>query len=391
MSDPEPQHDQPLSADAAQPSPSPSAVPQPDQQPIEQEQSQQATLSQQEQQSDSPNPEHPDQEPQQYLPPFQPLFTLVTDTTTGATHHAHVHYIFSDDEPDLLTDALGQYSIQQQQYQIHQQQQQQTASSSSGSTSAKPTPPQPLINDRAILLDLVPKPPADPTTTTTSSSSAAAAAPAYDVAWASSLSADWAVVSAKVSPMSADDNDTDVVPTPARGAADSDGSGLILRIEGVDLTHPPLPPPPAAAVAAPRAVRSKASIDLSSGSSSGVAQPAAQQEDYGAIVEEFDKRMVVLRKVLEAGRERQLKMAVDADGGGRGETGPHEPPAAAAEMPGRPASHTSIGHDHADNAPSGSRRPSNSSGVSGPGQQTGSRGMSAGSGGRDEWEQQPVG
>lgn len=370
MSDSEPQTDQPLSADAAQPSPSPVPVPQPDQQSIEHDPLQQATPLQQ-QQEEATDLEHPDEEHQQALPPFQPLFTLVTDSTTGATHHAHVHYIFSDDEPDLLTDALGQYSIQQQQYHQHQQQHQQTASSSSGSTSAKPIPPQPIINNRAILLDLVPKPPIDPTT----SSTAAAATSGYDVAWASSLSADWAVVSAKVSSMSADDNNnnTDTVPTPAR-SADSDG-GLILRIEGVDLANPP---------PKPRAERSKASIDLSSGSSSGVAQPA-QQEDYGAIVDEFDKRMVVLRKVLDAGRERQLKMAVDAGG----ETGPQEPPAA--EVPGRPASHTSIGHDQPDNGPSGSRRPSNSSGVSGGGQQTGSKRLSGGNGGRAEWEQQPVG
>lgn len=369
MSAPEPQPDQPLSADAAQPSPSPVPVPQPDQQSIEHDHSRQATPSLQLQQEE-PELDHPDQEHQQSLPPFQPLFTLVTDSTTGATHHAHVHYIFSDDEPDLLTDALGQYNIQQQQHHQHQQQQQQTASSSSGSTSAKPSPPQPVPNNRAILLDLVPKPPIDPT----SSSTAAAVPPGYDVAWASSLSADWAVVSAKVSCMSADDNNNiDAVPTPAR-SADSDG-GLMLRIEGVDLANPP---------PKPRAVRSKASIDLSSGSSSGVAQPA-QQEDYGAIVDEFDKRMAVLRKVLEAGRERQLKMAVDASG----ETGPQEPPAA--EVPGRPASHTSVGHDQPDNGPSGSRRPSNSSGVSGVGQQTGSKRLSGGSDGRAEWEQQPVG
>lgn len=364
MSDPDSNPEHALSAEAAQaaplagaaqPSPSPSPAPavQPDQQPVEPEQSQQQPQPPQEYTGlDSPD----QQQQQQPLPPFQPLFTLVTDSTTGATHHAHVHYIFSDDEPDLLTDALGQYSTQ------HQQQQQTTTTSSSGSTSTKPAPP---TTDRAILLDLVPK----PSTGDPSSSSSAAVAPAYDVAWASSLSADWAVVSAKMTPMSADDNDTaDTMATPARGA---DG-GLMLRIEGVDLAHPPRS----------RALHSKASLELSSGSSSGVGQPAAHHEDYGAIVDEFDKRMVVLRKVLEAGRERQLKMA--ADGGA--EAGPSEPPAA--EMPGRSFPQASVGYDQPEARPSGSRQASDGSRGA---QQAGTKRLSGGSGGRAAWEQQPVG
>lgn len=363
MSDPEPTPEQAPSAgaaqaaspaDAAQPSPSPSPspspvpAPPPEQQPIELEQSQHQP------QQDNTGFDIPDQQP---LPPFQPLFTLVTDSTTGATHHARVHYIFSDDEPDLLTDALGQYSSQQQQ---------QTASSSSGSTSAKPAPP---TTDRAILLDLVPKPSANDPSISSSAAAAAAAAPGYEVAWASSLSADWAVVSAKVNPMSADDNDTaDMTTTPARDAH----GALMLRIEGVDLSSP----------APRRTMRSKASAELSSGSSSGVGQPA-HQEEYSAIVDEFDKRMVVLRKVLDAGRERQLKMAVDAGF----DTGAGEPPAA--DMPGRSASHGSIGHDQPEDRPSGLRQTSDGSGT---GQkQIGSKRLSGGSGGRTEWEQQPVG
>ncbi|KAJ4393724.1 hypothetical protein N0V93_002939 [Gnomoniopsis smithogilvyi] len=352
MSDTEPKPEQALSvepaqaaspAGAAQSSPAP--APAPDHQPIELEQSQQQP------QQETTGVESMNQQQQHPLPPFQPLFTLVTDSTTGATHHAHVHYIFSDDEPDLLTDALGQYSTQQQH----------TASSSSGSTSAKPASP---TTNRAILLDLVPKPPMGDPSSSSFAATAATTAPAYDVAWASSLSADWAVVSAKVNPISADDNDSaDVAATPARGA---DGA-LMLRIEGVDLSRPPR-----------RAVRNKASVELSSGSSSGVGQPA-QQEEYGAIVDEFDKRMAVLRKVLDAGRERQMKMAVE----GEAEAGPGEPPGA--ELPG----HGPLGHDHQpESRPSGSRQASDGSGA---GQQTGSKSLSGGSAGRAEWEQQPVG
>lgn len=189
--------------------------------------------------------------------------------------------------------------------------------------------------------------------------------PTYEVAWASSLSADWAIVSAKVSPMSADDNDADT--TPARGA---DGA-LMLRIEGVD--HAARPPR--------RSARSKASLDLSSGSSSGVGQPG-QQEDYGAIVDEFEKRMMVLRRVLDAGRERQVKMAADL---GAAQSGPGETPGA--EGSGHSVSHASVGHKQPEARPSGSRQASNGGDS---GQRAGSKRSSGGSGGRAEWEQQPV-
>lgn len=41
------------------------------------------------------------------LPPqdFKPFFTLIEDADTGDVHHPTVHYVFSDDDPDLLTSA----------------------------------------------------------------------------------------------------------------------------------------------------------------------------------------------------------------------------------------------------------------------------------------------
>jgi len=38
-------------------------------------------------------------------PDFKPFFTLVNDTETGEYHHPTVHYLFSDDDPDILTSA----------------------------------------------------------------------------------------------------------------------------------------------------------------------------------------------------------------------------------------------------------------------------------------------
>lgn len=37
--------------------------------------------------------------------PFQPFFTLVEDANTGEYHHPTVHYIFSDDDTDIVTEA----------------------------------------------------------------------------------------------------------------------------------------------------------------------------------------------------------------------------------------------------------------------------------------------
>ncbi|KAL1305546.1 hypothetical protein AAFC00_007155 [Neodothiora populina] len=39
-------------------------------------------------------------------PDFRPLFTLIEDAETGDHHHPGIHYVFSDDDPALLTTAI---------------------------------------------------------------------------------------------------------------------------------------------------------------------------------------------------------------------------------------------------------------------------------------------
>ncbi|KAI6853666.1 hypothetical protein KC323_g9230 [Hortaea werneckii] len=95
-------------------------------------------------QADHHSPSYP--EPTQassLLPPpdFRPFFTLIEDPETGEHHHPAVHYIFSDDEPESLTDATLMALEQQQQQQ--QQEQEQT-----------PTPQASDVEERFILLDL---------------------------------------------------------------------------------------------------------------------------------------------------------------------------------------------------------------------------------------------
>lgn len=288
-------------------------------------------------------------------PPFQPLFTLVTDTTTRQTHHPRVHYIFADDDPEVLSDALAQYSRHQHQVQQHQlllqkqQQQQRTSPSSSrenirasgsgsgSNLSNRPPPPLPApllpAPPRAVVLDLVPRP--SPTSSDKPDAATAATA-GYDVAWASSLSSDWAVVSAKVGPMSSADATASAPGAQASSPSGSDDGStpaprLMLRIEGMGV-----PPPPAAATGGRRARPSSATAaakkkpSQESMSGSGISGAAASgvmhSQDYGAIVEEFDKRMGMLRKVVDAGMERQARTAAAeaeaGDGDGEVPAGP---------------------------------------------------------------------
>lgn len=249
-------------------------------------------------------------------PPFQPLFTLVTDSITRTTRHPQVHYIFSDDDPQLLTDALADHAHQHQPPSSHD-------SSPNASTSQNPRNP-PLTNpntERAILLDLVPK----TASTSDDPTSSSAAATGFHVQWASSLSADWAVTSAKITPMA---DDAATVPSDTQGSEAPDGAPrLMLRIEGVDVASG-VPPastrtrkPSISTVAhtssaaaaggrrpslEERELRMSASGGGGGGKRASPSGPGAQgNEDYGAIVEEFDKRMGMLRKVIDASLERQ--------------------------------------------------------------------------------------
>ncbi|PLB51588.1 hypothetical protein P170DRAFT_433507 [Aspergillus steynii IBT 23096] len=43
--------------------------------------------------------------PSQQQPPFQPFFTVIEDANTSEYYHPTVHYIFSDDDTDIVTEA----------------------------------------------------------------------------------------------------------------------------------------------------------------------------------------------------------------------------------------------------------------------------------------------
>ena len=118
------------------------------------------------------------------LPPFSSFFTLIEDAHSATTHHPKVHYIFSDDDSDLLTDAA---------LHIHDSQ----ASKSSSRTQSQ----QQSVNERYIVVTL------DATGTGVES--------------AHSLTGDWQVLSTEIG----------MAPTLE---GEGEKEGLMLRIEGTE-------------------------------------------------------------------------------------------------------------------------------------------------------------
>jgi len=111
---------------------------------------------------------------------LNPFFTVMHDTITGEYHHPHVHYVFSDDDPDIITSAVIQ-SLDR-------------ATSSSTSPTAS--------GDRHIIIDL--------------------AADGQTVVSAKSLDPEWQVVSSSIS----------AAPTFEEHSNVQD-VGLMLRVEGM--------------------------------------------------------------------------------------------------------------------------------------------------------------
>lgn len=199
-------------------------------------------------------------------PPFAPIFTLVNNTSTRTTHHPHVRYIFSDDDPDVLTQALADLEPELD------------------GSAADPA----LPSNRAMILDLAPDP-----------------SGGYSVAWASSLSSSWAVLDAQLSQISPPSSDGESNNGNEGGDSSSRADRLMLRIEGVDSN----------AIGSEGEISGTASRQGSgSGSGGGSGQHDRERgdpEDYTNLVEKFERRMITLRKIVEAGEERRRKTVPD--------------------------------------------------------------------------------
>ncbi|KAI3533973.1 hypothetical protein CABS03_10595 [Colletotrichum abscissum] len=185
------------------------------------------------------------------LPKLDPagFFTLVSNSTANTTHHPTVKYIFLDDDPDTLTTALA----------AHHSSNQISTPSASTSKSGPGKNPNPNPN-RAVLLDVLPGEDGQ-----------------WKVSSVASLSADFAVTDASIS----------------RQEGEKEG-GLVLKIEGVESEG-----------ATTMGDKEKDRAESLPSSNSGVAKSVS--EEYGPLLEDFERKMSVLRRVVKAGEGRAEK------------------------------------------------------------------------------------
>ncbi|CRL27443.1 unnamed protein product [Penicillium camemberti] len=213
---------------------------------------------------DGPEDHHEEGQEQPFShPAFQPFFTLIEDAHTSDYHHPTVHYIFSDDDTDIVTEAaLRSLAAQQEALsdskkdQIAQTQEsnlQDEIKDPSDPNLAKTTllpPPIPGVRDNYVILDVEPSPSVpgaaqiSPITeqlapgkdgggTRSISTSPANASPLpqdqgqlhtqYRVTAAQSFSSTWQVLN------------TEVVPAPTfenNNPGELPGHGLMLKIRG---------------------------------------------------------------------------------------------------------------------------------------------------------------
>jgi hypothetical protein len=191
-------------------------------------------------------------------------------------HYPTVQYVFADDDPEILTAALAAHH--------------RAYYEGNGEEGERNGP-----IDRAILLDMEPT----------------ADGSGFEVAWTSSLSPDWAVTSARVSRMEG-----------GGGRAAGIDDSLMLKIEGVGVEPAPrtlgkTPMPEA---------------DLhASVASAGRQQAPPAAEEYADLLQDFEKRMATLQKVVETAAARQRALV---DAGGQFSEGPAPENVAAPFPPG---------------------------------------------------------
>ena len=212
-------------------------------------------------------------------PPFSPLFTLLTSTHHPAqhqtTHHPVMHYIFADDDPEALTEALAS----------HHRSTEEAGDNSDGAPSGPDNG-----SERAVVLEMAQNDDGG-----------------LKIAWASSLSPDWAVIDARVTQMEGEG--------AASAVADYNSHGpLMLRIEGVTVGGPS----PSLVTAAGKAPSPERELQSSRASGS---RPTVKEE-YAGLIEDFEKRMGVLSRVVEASEDRLRRVAMGEEEGDDVQTHP---------------------------------------------------------------------
>lgn len=170
-----------------------------------------------------------------HRPLFQPFFTLIEDSNTHEHFHPTVHYIFADDDADIITEAALK-SLEQNQIEPDESQ--------TSASRTRPPPeehgpdnrylpqPKPGVKEHYIVLDVdsgltdAPAPTAsgEGAPPGTSSGSNTQSQTGFEVVNAYSMSADWQVLRTAIS------------KAPTMG--EDEDEGLMLRIEGRTGTPP---------------------------------------------------------------------------------------------------------------------------------------------------------
>jgi hypothetical protein len=172
-----------------------------------------------------------------FQPSFQPLFTLIEDPITREHHHPTVHYIFADDDNDIITEAAlrsladigsggGEGGSQEDVQGKHE--------NTDADGGAHLLMKKEGVKEHYIVVDVCPT--SNTATSTSAMAPQSAKEPqgtaadtnpiiAFEVTSAYSLSSEWQVLR------------TSVTQAPTIGDVD-DGDGLMLRIEGRGNTPP---------------------------------------------------------------------------------------------------------------------------------------------------------
>ncbi|KAJ5893153.1 hypothetical protein N7504_009844 [Penicillium tannophilum] len=196
---------------------------------------------------DPPAVEAQDGTPQQ--PAFQPFFTLIEDIPVGEYHHPTVHYIFSDDDTDIITEAALR-SLEAQQDALPANKKHVYIEQHDESEGREPStllpPPIPGVQEKYVVLDVEPVPASEHITpaaapatinfgagitntmstspaTQPSPSAGTASHPLFRVTSAKSFSPDWQVMRSEMVPAPTFENNED---------GDGTGHGLMLKIHG---------------------------------------------------------------------------------------------------------------------------------------------------------------
>ncbi|EER23089.1 hypothetical protein D8B26_004394 [Coccidioides posadasii str. Silveira] len=285
------------------------------------------------------------------LTSFRPFFTLIEDANTSKFYHPTVHYVFSDDDTSLITEAALR-SLDQQQRPPHPPSKGRSAQDPSGkgkkkavaeeielSSSAshlytgKLPPPIPEAQEHIIILDVEPTAsstailpsdphsashPADPAPTSSPSSGPSPIhipqqqqhqqqqhqqhpfpLPShYKITSARSLSPTWQVLSTHLTPTPTFDSSLIPAPITQTTSPDSAPFPVMLRVEGTAGSPGMVNNNNANAAAAAAAATTTESRHRSA--LQGNSSVATGQQTLDQMVELFEKRMGELRKVVEA-------------------------------------------------------------------------------------------